>query len=203
MFRLIKIIFNATLLVLAIIGFNAIGGQKYVEIVKTNVTNFIQQRAEESAKKLGDFSNLHEEFQIDNTVNLLGYKAVLAEHNASGQRMCILDSGKKPLLTQEDIKSNNLDKKLEDLVKKFKYQSVSFKEINVTSRGTMTAYGRNIPYAKFEAKSNKFPISDLAGIVASVRTSDGSEKLIISVSEKKKYSQLITDEFFKGVSEGK
>lgn len=203
MFRLIKIIFNATLLVLAIIGFNAIGGQKYVEVVKTNVTNFIQQRAEENAKKLGDFSKLHEEFQIDNTVNLLGYRAVLAEHNASGQRMCILDSGKKALLTQEDIKSNNLDKKLEELVKKFKYQSVSFKEINVTSRGTMTAYGKNIPYAKFEAKSNKFPISDLAGIVASVQTSDGSEKLIISVSEKKKYSQLITDEFFKGVSEGK
>lgn len=202
MFRLIKIIFNAFLLVLAIIGFNAIGGQKYVEIVKNNVTNFIQQRAEENAKKLGDFSNLHEEFQIDNTMSLLGYKAVLAEHKASGQRMCILDSGKKPLLTQDDIKSADLDKKLEELVKKFKYQSVSFKEISITSRGTMNAYGKNVPYAKFEAKSNKFPISDLAGIVASVQTSDGSEKLVISVSEKKKYSQLITDEFFKGVREG-
>ena len=33
MFRFIKIIFNATILVLAIIGFKAIGGQKYVEIV--------------------------------------------------------------------------------------------------------------------------------------------------------------------------
>lgn len=202
MFRLIKIIFNAALIVLAIIGFNAIGGQKYVEIVKNNVTNFIQQRAEENAKKLGDFSKLHEEFQIDNTVNLLGYRAVLAEHNASGQRMCILDSGKKPLLTQEDIKSSDLDQKLEGLAKKFKYQSISFKEINVTSRGTMKAYGKTVPYAKFEAKSNKFPISDLAGIVASVQTSDGSEKLVISVSERKKYSQLITDEFFKGVSEG-
>ena len=192
MFRLIKIIFNATLLVLAIIGFNAIGGQKY----------FVQERASENAKKLGDFSNLHEEFQIDNTVSLLGYKAVLAEHKASGQRMCILDSGKKPLLTQDDIKSADLDKKLEGLATKFKYQSISFKEINVTSRGTMNAYGKNVPYAKFEAKSNKFPISDLAGIVSSVQTSDGSEKLVISVSERKKYSQLITDEFFKGVQEG-
>ena len=56
MFRLIKITFNAFLLVLAIIGFNAIGGQKYVEIVKYNVTNFIQTHAEESAKKFGNFS---------------------------------------------------------------------------------------------------------------------------------------------------
>ena len=47
MFRFIKIIINAFILVLAIIGFNAIGGQKYVEAIKVNVTNFIQQRAEE------------------------------------------------------------------------------------------------------------------------------------------------------------
>jgi hypothetical protein len=201
MFRLIKIIFNAFLLVLAIVGFNAIGGQKYVEAVRINVTNFIQERAENSAKNIGNFSNLHEEFQIDNTVNLLGYKAVLAEHKNSGQKMCIIESGKKPLLTQSDIQSNDLEKKLQDLADKFKYQAISFKEINVTSRGTMQVYGKTVPYAKFEAKSNKFPISDLAGIVASVQTSDGSEKLALSISEKKKYSQLIADEFFKNVTE--
>lgn len=189
------------MLVLAIVGFNAIGGQKYVEAVRVNVTNFVQQRAEDSAKKLGNFSNLHEEFQIDNTVNLFGYKAVIAEHKVSGQKMCIIDSGKKPLLTQSDIQSSELDKKMQDLADKFKYQAISFKEINITSRGTMKIYGKNAPYAKFEAKSNKFPISDLSGIVSSVQTSDGSEKLAISISEKKKYSQLISDEFFKNVTE--
>ena len=203
MFRLIKIIFNAFLLVLAIIGFNAIGGQKYVEMAKTNINNFIQERAIESAKKMGDFSALHEEFQIDNAVNLLGYKAILAEHKASGQKMCIVDSGKKPLLTQEDIKSSNLEKQMKDLADKFKYQAISFQEINVVSRGTMTVYGQKVPYAKFEAKSNKLPFSDLSGIIASVRTSDNSEKLVISVSEKKRYSQLISDEFFKNIKENK
>ena len=201
MFRFIKIIFNAFLLVLAIIGFNAIGGQKYVEGIKVGITNFIQERAEENAKKLGNFSNLHEEFQIDNTVNLLGYKAVIAEHKASGQKMCIVDSGKKPLLSQEDIKSDNLEKQMKDLADKFKYQAISFQEIKITSRGNMKVYGQTVPYAKFEAKSNKLPFSDLAGIVSSVKTSDGSEKLAIAVSEKKRYSQLITDEFFKAVTE--
>lgn len=201
MFRFIKIVFNAFLLVLAIIGFNAIGGQKYVEGLKTGVTNFIQQRAAENARKLGNFSNLHEEFQIDNTVNLLGYRAVLAEHKASGQKMCIVDSGKKPLLTQDDIKGDNLEKKMKDLADKFKYQAISFQEIKVTSKGTMKVYGQTVPYAKFEAKSNKLPFSDIAGVVSSVKTSDGSEKLAIAVSEKKRYSQLITDEFFKGVTE--
>ena len=201
MFRLIKITFNAFLLVLAIIGFNAIGGEKYIETVKIGITNFIQQRAMENARKLGDFSNLHEEFQIDNTVNLLGYKAVLAEHKVSGQKMCIIDSGKKTLLTKSDIQSAGLEQKLQDLVKNIKYQAVSFQEIKVVSRGTINVYGQNVPYAKFEAKSNRFPISDLTGIVAAVKTSDNSDKVIISVSEKKKYSQLIAEEFFKNVKE--
>ena len=201
MFRMIKIIFNATLLVLAIIGFNAIGGQKYVEIAKNHITTFIQERAEESAKKFGNFSNLHEEFEIDSTVNLFGYRAVIAEHNVSGQKMCIVDSKKKPLLTQTDIKSDNLEKQMQELADKFKYQAVSFHEIKVISRGTMNIYGQTVPYAKFEAKANKLPFSDLAGIVASVKTSDGSEKLAISLSEQKKYSQLIAEEFFKNVKE--
>ena len=201
MFRLIKITFNAILLVLAIIGFNAIGGQKYVEIAKQHITTFIQERVEENARRIGNFSNLHEEFEIDNTVNLLGYQAVIAEHNATGQKMCIVDSKKKPLLTQADIQSDKLESQLQQLADKFKYQAVSFHEIKVTSKGNIKVYGQTVPYAKFEAKANKLPFSDLSGMIASVKTSDGNEKLAISVNEKKKYSQLIADEFFKNVNE--
>lgn len=201
MFRLIKIIFNACFLVLAIIGFNAIGGQKYVESAKNAIINFVQERAMENAKKIGDFSGIHEEFQIDNTMNILGYKAVLAEHDISGQKMCIIDSGSKALLTQSDIQGNNLEKKLNELVDKFKYQAISFQEIKITSKGNLYIYGKTVPYAKFEAKSNKLPFSDLSGIVSSVKTSDGSEKIAISVNEKKRYSQLISEEFFKDVKE--
>ena len=201
MFRLIKIIFNACLLVLAIVGFNAIGGQKYVEALKVNVGNFLQEHAMESAKKIGNFSNLNEEFEIDNAVNLLGYKAIIAEHKASGQKMVIIDSGKKPLLSQNDIKSNNIDIKLKDLSEKFKYQAITVKDIKVTNRGTMKVYDKQVPYAKFEAKVTKLPFGEIAGVVSSVTTSDGKEKLALSISEKDKYSQLITNEFYKGVKE--
>ena len=51
MFRLIKIIFNAAILVLAIIGFNTIGGQKYVDALVKNVYSFIQDNVQESAKE--------------------------------------------------------------------------------------------------------------------------------------------------------
>ena len=201
MIRLFKIIFNATILVLAFMGFNAIGGQKYVENVKTAITNFIQERANESAKKLGNFSGINEEFQIDNSVNLVGYKAIIAEHKASGQKMLIVDSGNKVLLSQADIKSNQVDKKMKDLAEKFKYQAITVKDIQITNRGTLNIYGQTVPYAKFNAKVTKLPFSDISGMVASVKTSDGKEKLALSISESKKYSQLITSEFFKDVKE--
>ena len=201
MFRLIKIIFNACLIVLAIIGFNAIGGQKYVEALKINIGNFIQEHAMESAKKIGNFSNLNEEFAIDNAVNLFGYKAIIAEHKASGQKMVIIDSGKKPLLTQADIKSDKIDTKLEDLAEKFKYQAITIRDVKVTNRGTMNVYNKQVPYAKFEAKITKMPFGEIAGVISSVTTSDGKEKLALSISEKDKYSQLITNEFYKGVKE--
>ena len=155
----------------------------------------------EEEKKIGNFSGLNEEFQIDNAVNLAGYKAILAEHKASGQKMIIVDSGKKPLLTQNDIKSSEVDKKLKSLAEKFKYQAITVQDIKIVDRGTMNVYDKQVPYAKFEAKVTKLPLSDISGVVASVTTSDGSEKLALALSEKNKYSQLITNEFYKGVKQ--
>ena len=203
MFRTIKIVFNATIIVLAFIGFNAIGGQKYVESIRDWVGTFIAQHNADSVKKIGDFSKMNEEFIIDNTMSIAGYKAVIAEHKASGQKMVILDSGKKPLLTQDDIRSQGINTKLKDLSEKINYKGIRVQEISVTNRGTMELYGQNVPYAKFDAHVSKLPVSDISGVIASVKTSDGSEKLALSLSEKKKYSQLITNEFYKGVNENK
>ena len=202
MFRTIKIVFNATIIVLALIGFNAIGGQKYIEAIKDGIGTFIAQHNAESIKKIGDFSKMNEEFIIDNTLSIAGYKAVIAEHKASGQKMVILDSGKKPLLTQEDIKSQNIDTKLKDLSEKINYRGIKVQDITITNRGTLEAYGKTVPYAKFDAHVTRLPVSDISGIIASVKTTDGSEKLALSLSEKKKYSQLIANEFYKGVNEG-
>jgi len=202
MLKTIKIIFNTTIIVLALIGFNAIGGQKYIEMIKDGIVNFVAQHNEDAAKKFGDFSQLNEEFEIDKTVSIASYKAIIAEHKASGQKMIILDTGKKIILTQDDIQSPNLDDKLKDAVDKVKYHGIRIKDIRIVDRGTMSAYGKTVPYAKFEAELTHSPIPDISGTVSVLTTSDGSEKLMLSLSEKKKYSQLITSEFFKGVNEG-
>jgi hypothetical protein len=198
---MIKIVFNATIIVLAFIGFNAIGGQKYIEAIKDGIGTFIAQHNAESVKKIGDFSKMNEEFIIDNTMSIAGYKAVIAEHKASGQKMVILDSGKKPILTKNDINSSDFGAKLKDVSQKINYKGVKVQDINITNRGMIEMYGQNVPYAKFDAHVTRLPFSDISGIVASVKTSDGNEKLALSLSEKKRYSQLITNEFYKSVNE--
>ena len=203
MFRTIKIVFNATIIVLALIGFNAIGGQRYIEAIRDGIGTFIAQHNSESIKKIGDFSKINEEFIIDNTMSIAGYKAVLAEHKASGQKMVILDSGKKTLITKEDIQGQSIDTKLKDLSEKVNYKGVKVQDLSVVNRGTIELYGQKVPYAKFDAHVSRLPISDISGMVASIKTSDGNEKLALSLSEKKKYSQLIANEFFKGICETK
>ena len=201
MLRLIKIVFNACIIVLAVIGFNAIGGEKYIEPIKVAVTNFIEEHKSDVASKLGDFSSINKEFQIDNAVSIMGYKTVLAEHKASGQKMVIVDSGKKALLTKEDIKGEQAEIKLKKLSEKLKYQGVTVQNLEITERGEISAYNQKVPYAKFRANVTKLPFSDVSGIVASLKTNDGNEKLALSFNDNKKYSQLITKEFFREVKE--
>lgn len=201
MFRLIKIIFNAVILVLAIIGFNTIGGQKYVDALVKNVSSFIRDNAQESAKEIGDFSNIDKEFEINNTFKLLGYKGVLSAHKASGQRLLILNTGKKQLLSQTDIQSKDIANKLKDMFAKTKYQAVTIEELKVTERGMITAKGKNVPYAKFDAKISKLPVKDYTGMIAVLTTKNGNNEILAAVNEKKKYSQLLTKEFFSKIQE--
>ncbi len=201
MFRLIKIIFNAVILVLAIIGFNTIGGQKYVDALVKNVSSFIRDNAQESAKEIGDFSNVDKEFEINNTFKILGYKGVLSAHKASGQRLLVLNTGKKQLLSQTDIQSKDIADKLKDIFTKTKYQAVTIEELKVTERGMITAKGKNVPYAKFDAKISKLPVKDYTGMIAVITTKSGNNEILAAVNEKKKYSQLLTKEFFSKIQE--
>ena len=201
MFRLIKIIFNATILVLAIIGFNAIGGQKYVDALVKNVSSFIKTNIEESAKEIGDFSKIDKEFEIDNTFSAFGYKGVLCAHKASGQRLAILSTGTKPIITKSDVQSKDIAQKIKSAFEKTKYQAITIEEINITERGMLTVKGQSVPYAKFNARVTKLPVKDYTGIVAALTTSAGKNELLVAVNEQKRYSQLISKEFFAKVNE--
>lgn len=197
----LKNIIKAIILVLAVIGFMSLGGKDYVTKYINDFFNPPQDVMLKRAKDVADFSRIGEEYEIDKAASALGYKGVLAEHKASGQKMIVVDSGKKPLLSPQDFQDGSVDKKLQDLTEKFKYQFVNVQDLKITKRGNIKTFGKTSPYVRFEAKANKLPVGDIKGIISAVKTDDGEIKLLVSVNEKAKYSQLIAEDFFKKVKE--
>ncbi len=195
----LKNIVRAIIIVLAVVGFMSLGGKELVGSWVNNFFNPPQDEMLERAKKVGDFSKISDEFEIEKAAGVLGYNAVVAEHKATGQKLLVVDSNKKDILTVEDIKSDNVEQKLKKSIQKVKYQALSVDDLRVTKRGTISSYGKEVPYVKFEAKVKKLPIGDIAGMVSVAETKSGEPRLLISANEKSKYSQLISDEFFKKI----
>lgn len=188
---------NMLILSFAVIGFVSVGG---LEWVSQNVSNYFDGKNPlENNSTLGDFSKLDSEFEIDKSMNFFGYKGILAEHNASGQKFIILDT-KEQLLTEDDIKSDDLEEKMMRLIKKQRAKSITPSEFKITSRGKIKAYGTTVPCARFTAKVRKLPMGSLNGMVAVVETEGENNKILISANQSDKYSQLITKQFFGQIS---
>lgn len=197
----LKNILKAIILVFAVIGFISIGGKDAIIKKWNEITNPPQDIMIERAKKVGNFSKIGDEYEIDKAASAFGYNGVLAEHKASGQKMVIIDSGKKPLLTPQDFKENKVDEKLQDLTQKFKYSVVNVQDLKITKKGRINAFGKRVQYVRFSAKISKMPAGEIEGIISSVETKSGQTRVIVSANEKGKYSQLIANDFFRNVKE--
>ena len=195
----LKNITRAIFLTVFTAGFVALGGHKLVGNLINNYFHPSKDVVLERAQKIGDFSKVDKEFEIEKAAGVFGYNAVVAEHKASGQKMVVIDSGKKVLLTKEDIEAKNAEERIKNVISKFKYQNAAIDEFEVTEQGTMSSYGSTVPYAKFRAKIKKLPIGEISGIISVAQDSKGNDKVLVSVNGKDKYSQLITNEFFKAV----
>ncbi len=195
----LKNLTRSIFLTVIIVGFIALGGGKWI---KTQIDNFFNPTHDvmmERAQKVGDFRNINKEFEIEKTTGVLGYNAVLAEHKASGQKMIVIDSGKKTILTKDDIQSDNAEERIKETINKFKYQTAALEDFHVTEKGTMKSYGQEIPYVKFSARIKKLPIGEISGIISVVKDDDGNDKVLVSANKSDKYSQLIANEFFKEI----
>lgn len=197
----LKNIIKAVILVLAVIGFTSLGGKDYITKYVNDFFNPPQDIMLERAKNVGDFSQVGEEFEIDKAASALGYNGVLAEHKSTGQKLVVVDSGNKPLLTPQDFEDKTVDKKLADLAEKFKYQFITIQNLKITKRGHLKAFGKRAPYVRFEATASKLPIGDIKGMVSAVKTPSGKIRVLVSANEKDKYSQLIAEDFFKKIRE--
>lgn len=195
----LKKIIQSIILCLAFIGFMSIGGGDFV---KTKFDEFLSKQStnvEKKASEIGDFSNISDEFEISQTASLFKYNGVIAEHKSSGQKMVIFESKNgSDLITADDIINNRTEEKINNLTTKFKYSAIKIQDLKLGSKGELNAYGKNNPYVKFSAKISKIPIGDIEGIISAYEDED-KNKLLISVNEKNKYSQIVAQEFFKKV----
>jgi len=195
----LKNFIRAILLTLIVAGFMAFGGNESIRGWFNNIFHPTHESIMEKAQKVGDFSHVDKEFEIEKAAGVMGYNAVVAEHKASGQKMIVVDSGKKTVLTQEDLKSDNAEAIIKDTISKFKYQTAAIEEFHVTEKGVMDSYGQRVPYVKFTAKLKKLPVGEISGIISVAKDENGKDKILISLNQSDKYSQLITNEFFKAV----
>ncbi len=195
----LKNVTRSVFLTLAIVGFMALGGQNWIKYQFKNFINPSKDVVLERAQKIGDFSKINKEFEIEKAAGVLGYNAVLAEHKASGQKMVVVDSGKKTILSTEDIKASDAETRIKTAINKIKYQSAAIEEFRIIEKGTMKSYGKEIPYVKFTAKMKKLPVGEISGIISVVKDEQGNDKILLSANEKDRYSQLITNEFFKEI----
>ena len=195
----LKNLTRSIFLTIIIVGFIALGGGKWLMGIINDYFHPTHDTILERAQKVGDFRNIDKEFEIEKTTGILGYNAVLAEHKASGQKMIVIDSGKKTILTKEDIQADNAEERIKEAIAKFKYQTSALEDFQITDKGTMKSYNQEVPYVKFSAKIKKLPIGEISGIISVARDSDGNDKVLVSANKSDKYSQLIANEFFKEV----
>ena len=195
-------IIKLAVLTLAVIGFLAIGGGDFI---KTHFKDFhlfkkSQETLIDKANKIADFSNINnEEYEISKTANFMGYKAVIAEHNASGQKFIVLDPGDEILISKSDFSDGNIDSKINDLTKKLEKQFIHLNDVTITKKSTMYGVGQTIPYAKIEATPNNMPaVKKVTGIIG-VFEKDGKSDVILAINTDGKYSQIISEQFFKDV----
>lgn len=198
--KVIKKILQILVVLVVVVGVIAILGKDYVKKQVESAVATTPEAVSEIASKVGDFSEVSDEYEIDKAASAFGYEGVLAEHDESGQKMVVVNSGKKPIVTVDDFENDNVEKKLLDFVNKVKYQSIEVEEFKVIQKGKMTAYGQNdVPYVRFTAKINKLPVGKVEGIISAVKTSDGDTKMLVSVNDSNKYSQEIATQFFNNI----
>lgn len=194
-------IFKIIILVLAAIGFKTIGGVDFIN--KFIDINSIfkapsQEKLQEKSAKIADLSNINDEYTIKKNINILGVKAVLAQHDSSSQKFIIADDKNQKLLKKEDFQTNEIDTKIKNLAEKIQYQFIRLEDVKILQRGHLHVFNQSAPYVKFSADAVNMPISDVQGIIG-VAEINGQTKIIISLNEGKKYSQIISQEFFKNV----
>ena len=140
--------------VIAILVFFGLMHLGVIDFIKDKIDEFqnpSQEKVIDKTKDVVDLSAIDEEYAIDKNLKILQNRMIIAEHNASGQKMSMIEPKNESILTKEDINADNIQQKLDVIANKYKYKVVKFDKIEVTKHGNFKGINQNIPYVKIKA----------------------------------------------------
>lgn len=195
----LKLIINSIILILVFFGLVHLGVIDYIKnkIIERNTIS--QEKIAEETKDIADLSGIDDEYSLATNFKILKNRMIVAEHNATSQKMIIIEPKDGTILSKEDIKDDKVQEKIENSLQKYKYKPIKFNKIEVTKHGQFNGIGQEIPYVRVSVEIANLPIKDMEGIVGVAQAQNGKNLIIISANEKGKYSQIITDAFYKKV----
>lgn len=182
-----------TALVLIYFGLVHLG---VVDYVKDNYFSPSREQVIEKSKSIADLSDVDEEYRLDKNLNIAGNKVVIAEHKATKQKFVVTKLKNNDTLTPEDFKTGKAKEKVTDFANKFQYKMVKLDNFKITDEGSMDIGGEEKPYLRFEADAVNLPMKKIDGIVSITQDENGENRIMISVNNDDKYSQIISNAFF-------
>lgn len=195
----LSLIIKTVIAVFVFFGMLHLGIIDFIKDKIESYQNSSQERVIEKTKDIIDLSDIEDEYTIEKNLKILKNRMIIAEHNATGQKMIMIEPNNGDILTKEDIKSDKIQEKIDNILEKYKYKVVKFDKVEVVKTGEFQCLNQNVPYVKIIAKVSNLPIKDIEGIVGAAELDNGKNLILISVNEKGKYSQIITDAFYKKV----
>lgn len=195
----LSLIIKTVIAVLVFFGLMHLGVVDYLKNKIDEHKGAEQEQILDKTKDVVDLSQIDDEYSVEKNLKLLKNRMIIAEHNATGQKMIMIEPRNGDILTKEDITSDGLQEKLDSLLKKYRYQLIKFDKFEVSKKGNLNGIGQKIPYAKVNIQVSNLPVKELEGIVGVAQIENGKSLILVSVNQKGKYSQIITEAFYKKV----
>ncbi len=194
MFGCLKNFINIIIILLAAVGFIAIGGTNLVRDLIHNPLSPAQTSKAEKAAQIADFSKLDKEFELVSSSKLpkIG-NYVYVKHAATSQNFFMAKPKNTETLTKADFNSKKADEKVMGFVKDFKV--LRLENFEITGRGSMRAFNQTVPFIKFKSDVVNLPINGAEGIVG-VASKDDKNVIIVATNNYGKYSQIVTNALF-------
>lgn len=195
----LSLIIKTVIAVLVFFGLMHLGVFDYIKNKIDEHKGAQQEQILDKTKDVVDLSQIDDEYSVEKNLKLLKNRMIIAEHNATGQKMIMIEPRNGDILTKDDITSDGLQEKIDSLLKKYKYQLIKFDKFEVSKKGNLSGIGQKIPYAKVNIQVSNLPVKELEGIVGVAEAENGKNLIVVSVNQKGKYSQIITEAFYKKV----